>query len=73
MRTSKIGGENLAMKSYSVRDVQRILIDCGYSLTRTKGSHQIWHNGSKREVLPVVKLDYHIANSIVKRLSSNAA
>ena len=36
----------------SVQEAERMLLDAGYELARTKGSHRIYMRGRKRIVLP---------------------
>jgi predicted RNA binding protein YcfA (HicA-like mRNA interferase family) len=36
----------------SAQEAERMLLDAGYDLARTKGSHRIYMRGRKRIVLP---------------------
>ena len=36
----------------SAQEAERMLLDAGYELARTKGSHRIYMRGRKRIVLP---------------------
>lgn len=54
------------MKQYSVREVQRLLRDSGYSVARTRGGHQIWTDGKRSVAVTVAHMNACVANRIIR-------
>lgn len=54
------------MKQYSVREVQRLLRDSGYSVARTTGGHQIWTDGKRSVAVTVAHMNACVANRIIR-------
>ncbi|MEG3007302.1 MAG: type II toxin-antitoxin system HicA family toxin [Oscillospiraceae bacterium] len=61
--------KKLMSKQYSVRELRKLLEANGYRCKRTTGSHSIFSNGNKIVVLPVVTLNYKVANKIVSQIA----
>lgn len=59
------------MRQVTVKEMQGKLKDAGYYLSRQKGSHQIWTNGSKTISVPVVQLKGVVANRLIKEIMTN--
>ncbi len=55
------------MKEYNSREMRKVLRDRGYAHIRTKGSHEIWVNGSRSVVLPAATLKVVIAHKLLKQ------
>ena len=54
------------MKQYSVRQMQRILHDNGFTLSRSHSSHQIWKRNGLTVTLPSINLHSVIALRLIK-------
>lgn len=54
------------MRQFSVREMQRLLIDNGYEKVRQKSSHQVWKKGGDTITLPVAQLKSVIALRLIK-------
>lgn len=55
-------------KQYSVRELQKMLKSKGFKCIRISSSHAIYSNGKENISLPIVSLNYKIANKIVRKL-----
>lgn len=55
------------MRQVSVREMQRLLLNNGYTKVRQKSSHQIWKRGDGDTVtLPVAQLKSVVALRLIK-------
>lgn len=59
------------MRQVTVKEMQSILKDKGYSCLRQRGSHQVWSNGNKTISVPVVELKGVVANRLIKEIMLN--
>ena len=55
------------MKQWTIKEVRDLLERNGYEKIRTKGSHEMYSNGTETIALPVVKLRGVIMNRLVKQ------
>lgn len=60
------------MRQVTVKEMQSILKDKGYSCLRQKGSHQVWGNGNRTVSVPVVELKCVVANRLIKEISDHS-
>ena len=54
------------MRQVSVREMQRMLIDNGYTKVRQRSSHQVWKKAGDTVTLPVVQLKSVVALRLIK-------
>lgn len=54
------------MRQVSVREMQRLLIDNGYTKVRQRSSHQVWKKDGDTVTLPVAQLKSVVALRLIK-------
>ena len=54
------------MRQFSVREMQRLLVDNGYTKVRQRSSHQVWKKDGDTVTLPVVQLKSVVALRLIK-------
>lgn len=54
------------MKYYDKREFKQILIQNGYEVIRSRGSHKIWSNGTRTISVPNVKLNACLIRRLIR-------